>query len=97
MLVVLRDDGWHLSGLIDWPAMQYADVEHELAYLEAWETVTPSFFEHYGRERPLRPGYGLRRLFYWLHTYMLHVWLYGQQRYRDLAAEAAQAIVRQIR
>ena len=94
IIVVQRPDGWHLSGVVDWPALQYADVEYELAYLEAWHTVTPAFFETYARHSPLREGYEWRRLFYWLHTYMLHTWLFGQDRYRDLTAQTAARIAR---
>lgn len=95
-LIHERPDGWHLSGLIDWPALQYADVEYELSYLEAWQTIGPTFFGQYARVRPLRPGYQRRRLFYWLHTYMLHVWLFGKQRYCDLTARTAEQISQQL-
>jgi len=92
ILVVQKDDGWHLSGLVDWPAFQYADVEYELAYLEAWNTVTSVFFEHYTKHKPLHPGYERRRLFYWLHTYMLHVWLHEKDQYRQMVAQTARRI-----
>ena len=68
-------DGWHLSGLVDPVGLQYADVEKEHAYLEAFDTVGDAFFQVYASERPLRKGYQYRRLFYWLDTYMTHVWL----------------------
>lgn len=87
---------WHLSGLVDWAALQYADVEYELSYLEAWSTVTPSFFEKHATRIPPRAGHETRRLFYWLHTYMLHVWLFGEERYRRLAAETADRIARNL-
>ena len=74
IIVENRSGSWHLSGLVDPVGLQYADAELELAYLEAW-TVGKCFFDAYRRERPLRPGYEFRRLFYWLHTYMVHVWL----------------------
>ena len=70
-----RSDGWHLSGLIDPVGLQYADVEKELAYLQAFDTLGETFFSSYTARRPLLPGYEFRRLFYWLNTFMTHVWL----------------------
>jgi len=92
IVVVERQDGWHLSGIVDLPALQYADVEYELAYLQAWETVTPAFFDRYTAARPLRPGYDVRRMFYHLHTYMLHVWLFEEDQYRRRVADTAKRI-----
>jgi fructosamine-3-kinase len=70
-----RSDGWHLSGLLDPVGLRYAEVEKELAYMEAFDTVGQMFFDVYTSRCPLRPGYRFRRLFYWLDTYMLHLWL----------------------
>jgi fructosamine-3-kinase len=50
-------------------------MEKELAYLEAFDTVGEEFLRVYTAERSLRSGYEYRRLFYWLNTYMTHVWL----------------------
>jgi fructosamine-3-kinase len=75
IMVEQRSDGWHLSGLLDPVGLQYADVEMELSYLQAFDTVGQAFFNAYAASQPLRPGYEFRRLFYWLHTYMVHVWL----------------------
>lgn len=75
IMVHERSDGWHLSGLLDPVCLHYADVDSELAHLEAFDTVYETFFEVYTSQKPLRPGYEFRRLFYWLHTYMVHVWL----------------------
>jgi aminoglycoside phosphotransferase (APT) family kinase protein len=75
IMVHERDDGWHLSGLLDPVGLQYADVEKELAYLQAFDTVGEAFFRIYAVRRPLRPGYEFRRLSYWLDTYMTHIWL----------------------
>jgi fructosamine-3-kinase len=85
-----------ISGLVDWAALQYADVEYELAYLTAWSTVTPTFSAQYAEVNPPRAGHETRRLFYWLHTYMLHVWLFGAQRYGKLAADTAERIARRL-
>lgn len=95
-ILAARDDGgrvW-LSGLID-PAGIYADVEYELAYLECFNTITPHFFEAYETRWPRRPGYELRRRIYWLHTMLIHIWLFEDEEYvqraekiiKDLASE----------
>jgi len=84
-------DGWSLSGIVD-PGLQFADVEMELAYLESFDNPRPVFFKAYTRSRPLRDGYPIRRLFYWLHTYLIHVWLFGDMDYCDLAARTAAMI-----
>lgn len=86
-------DGWELSGLVDWVSASYADVEHELAYLESWGTVTPEFFWRYCQVQPLRPGYEFRRLFYWLATYMLHVRLFGDEHYTRLVDRTVRKLV----
>lgn len=55
------------------PRLQYADVEHELAYLQAFDTVGTDFFDAYTAQTPMRPGFEIRRLFYGLNTHMIHV------------------------
>lgn len=87
---------WRLSGLVD-PGAQYADVEMELAYLRVFQTVGTPFFDIYSASRPLRPGYELRWLVYWLRTYLIHVWLFGDQHYRDMTAWVAQELVSHTR
>ncbi len=82
---------WIFSGFID-PGVQYADVEHELAYLQAIDTVGTEFFDAYTAQTPMRPGFEIRRLFYWLNTHMLHVWLFGDREYRDKTASIASEI-----
>ena len=91
VMVVQKDDGWHLSALVD-PGIQFADVEMELAYLQVFNTAGQPFFEAYTAERPLRPGYDTRKLFYWLRTYLVHVWLFGDRHYRQMTARVAEEI-----
>lgn len=91
VMVHPADDGWHLSGLVD-PGAQYADVEMELAYLRVFNTAGQAFFDVYTQANSLRPGYELRWLVYWLRTYLVHVWLFGDQHYRDMTALVAQEI-----
>jgi len=92
VIVHEAEDGWHLSGLVD-PSAQYADAEMELAYLRGFNGRWDAFFETYTAQRPLRPGYERRWLVYWLRTYLIHVWPFGDQVYRDFAAQVARAIV----
>ena len=92
VMVVRAGDGWHLSGLID-PSAQYADAEMELAYLRSFNTPWRDFFEAYTALRPLRPGHELRWQVYWLYTYLVHVYFFTDQRYRDEVAQTAQKIL----
>jgi fructosamine-3-kinase len=75
IMVEERDGAWHLSGLLDPTALRFGEAEEDLAYLQTFGTVGSAFFDVYTKERPLRPGYEYRRLFYSLNTYLLHVWL----------------------
>lgn len=97
IIVAPKEDGWHLSGLVDPSGAKFADVECELAYLQVFDTVGDLFFDRYTDHHALRPGYEVRRLFYWLDTYMTHVWLFGDQHYRDRTAETAEAIIANTR
>jgi fructosamine-3-kinase len=92
--VIVRQarDGWHLSGLVD-PGSQYADVEMELAYLRSFNGGWDALFDVYTALRPLRPGYKQRWLIYWLRTYLVHVWLFGDRHYREITAQMASQIV----
>lgn len=92
-LMVCRENGdWFLTGLLD-PSLQFADVELELAYLEVFDTPREAFFEAYAEHQPLRPGYERRRLFYWLHTALVHVGLFGDDSFCDFTARTAETIV----
>jgi fructosamine-3-kinase len=92
IMVHERVDGWHLSGLLDPVGLQYAEVEKELAYLEAFDTVGKDFFRVYTAGRSLRHGYEYRRLFYWLNTYMTHVWLGFGPEFHNRIAKACDEI-----
>lgn len=93
IMVEQREDGWHLSGLVDPSGSKFADVECELAYLQVFDTVGKDFFDRYTEHHPLRSGFEVRRLFYWLDTYMIHVWLFDDAHYRDRTTETVDAIV----
>lgn len=94
IMVHEREDGWHLSGLLDPVGLRYAEVEMELSYLEVFDTVGQEFFDIYGRQRPLRPGYSYRRLFYWLDTFMTHIWLGFGPKYQMRLAAACRELIR---
>ena len=96
IMVEHRADGWHLAGLLDWPACHYADVEYELAYLEVFRTGREAFFDAYTQERSLRPGYEFRRCFYWLHTYLVHIWCFREDEYFWLAGGTASMIAQRL-
>jgi len=91
LMVGLEDGRWRLTGLLD-PDLQFADVELELAYLEVFDTQRDEFFAAYTTHRRLRPGYEQRRLFYWLHTALVHVCLFGDEFFRRFTARTAERI-----
>jgi fructosamine-3-kinase len=93
LMVERRNGRWRLTGLLD-PDLQFADVELELAYLEVFDTPRDAFFAAYTQHRTLRPGYEQRRLFYWLHTALLHVALFGDDFFREFTARTADKIGR---
>jgi len=74
-----------LTGFLD-PGGIFADPEYELAYLEVWQTVDRRFFEVYAKRHRVDDGYGLRRMFYWLNTLLLHVWCFRTEHYASAAA-----------
>ncbi len=87
------DGRLRLTGLLD-PDLQFADVEFELAYLEVFDVPRPAFFAAYATQHPLRPGYEQRRLFYWLHTALVHVALFGDEFFCEFTARTAGKIGR---
>lgn len=91
-IMVAHNNGcWRLTGLLD-PNLQFADVELELAYLEVFDTSREAFFAAYSHHHRLRPGYRRRRLFYWLHTALLHVALFGDEFFCSYTARTAESI-----
>jgi len=72
-----------ITGFVDAPYAEFADVEYELAYLQLFETASPAFFVAYERNAAshgdpvLREGYERRFPVYWLRTMMLHVRYFG--------------------
>lgn len=95
IMINKKNGRWQISGFID-PGTQYADVEHELAYLQCFDTVGKDFFEAYTAHTPMRPGFELRKLFYWLNTQMIHVWLFDTQEYKGNTTRLANEIARKL-
>ncbi len=93
MMVRVEDGHWRLTGLLD-PSLEFADVEFELAYLEVFDTSREAFFAAYAPHHTLRPGYERRRLFYWLHTALVHVALFGDEFFRRFTDRVAAEICR---
>ncbi len=97
IMVDRKEGGWHLTGLVDPSGSKFTDVEFELAYLQVFNTVGTDFMDIYSAAYPLRAGYEIRRLYYWLNTHMIHVWLFDDQLYNDSVAEVARDILRYTR
>ena len=93
LMVRLEDGRRRLTGLLD-PDLQFAEVDFELAYLEVFDTPRETFFVAYAHHQTLRPGYEQRRLFYWLHTALVHVGLFGDKFFCDFTARTAERIGR---
>lgn len=92
-LVVQFEKGrWWLAGLLD-PDLQFADAELELAYLEVFDVPRQHFLAAYTAERPLRAGYEQRRLFYWLHTALIHVALFGDEFFCEFTDRTVRSIL----
>ncbi len=91
-LMIRRTDGrWRLVSLLD-PNLQYADVDVELAYLDVFDNERPAFFNAYRELRDVREGYEQRRLFYWLHTALVHVALFDEPFFQEYAGRIAAEI-----
>lgn len=71
----------------------FCDPEYELAYLQLFKTADDSFFRHYHRHHPPRPGFDGRCRIYWLESMMRHLRLFGD-RYRASVEDLADQIRR---
>lgn len=91
LMVERRGERWLLSGVLD-PNLQYADVELELAYLEVFDNAQEALLSAYTKRHRIRPGYERRRRFYWLHTALVHVGLFGDPFFCDYTARIAAEI-----
>lgn len=83
---------WWIVSLLD-PNLQFAPAELELAYLDVFDNERPDFFAAYHQTCERSPGYERRRLFYWLHTALVHVALFDEAFFRQFTARVARQIV----
>jgi fructosamine-3-kinase len=63
------------------PGGLFAPAERDLADLELWRTVDQRFMDRYHEHHPRREGYERRRQVYWLGGLLVHVWLFGTDKY----------------
>ena len=95
IIVSPTDGSWSLQGFVD-PGGLYAHPEYELAYLDIWHTVGSTFHEMYQHYHTVEPGYELRRLFYWLHTLLIHVRAFNTDYYRTATLQLAEQMAHMI-
>jgi fructosamine-3-kinase len=90
-----RHGKWWVSGLLD-PNCRYSHAEMELAYLELFRTVTPTFFRVYEQVHRLSDEYRrVRRDLYMLYPLLNHIRLFGKQYVKPLGAVAERIAVRE--
>ena len=71
------DGNWHITAMLD-PNCKYAHAEAELAYLELFHTVTPTFFKVYQQSHRLPNEYHrVRKPIYQLYSLLNHLRLFG--------------------
>lgn len=87
---------WSLVGFVD-PGGLYAHPEFELAYLDIWSTVGKTFHEVYRQYHAVEDVYEVRRLFYWLHTLLIHVRAFKTDYYRSATISLVNQLSRFIR
>lgn len=68
---------WRVVSVLD-PNCKFAHCEAELAYMELFHTITPSFMKSYQQDRKLPPEYHrLRKPIYQLYSLLNHINLFG--------------------
>jgi fructosamine-3-kinase len=73
------DGRWRIRALLD-PNCKYAHAEAEIAYMELFHTVTPTFMKAYQKERKLPPEYqAFRKPVYQLYSLLNHLRVFGQE------------------
>ena len=91
--VLVRPDAngrWRVAALLD-PNCKYAHAEAEIAYLELFHTVTPTFLRVYQQTHKLPPEYHHRRKgIYHLYSLIDHLHLFGQDYLKSLLQCAEQ-------
>ncbi len=85
-----------LSGLVD-PRGEFCDAEFELAYLNCFGPEWERFIARYREHHPERPGFLGRCRVYWLHSMLVHVWIFGAEKFIRRAGELTAQIHSKIR
>ena len=76
---------WRVKALLD-PNCKFAHSEAEIAYMELFHTITPSFLKAYQSQHKLPEGYQrVRKHIYQLYPLINHVHLFGQDYVKPLA------------
>jgi len=75
---------WRVSALLD-PNCKFAHGEAEIAYMELFHTITPTFLRSYQQSHKLGDGYQrIRKPIYQLYELINHVNLFGQEYLRPM-------------
>src|SRR5436305_875354 len=70
---------WRIAALLD-PNCKYAHAEAEIAYMELFGTVTPTFMKAYQKERKLSPEYhAFRKPVYQMYSLLNHLRVFGPE------------------
>ena len=86
---------WRIAALLD-PNCKYAHAEAEIAYMELFHTVTPTFMKQYQQHHKLSPDYHrFRKPIYQLYPLINHLNLFGPEYIKPLmqAVERTESIV----
>jgi fructosamine-3-kinase len=89
------DGEWRVTGLLD-PNCKFAHAETEVAYLELFHTVTPTFMKAYQRRHRLPAEYHrFRKPIYQMYSLLNHLQLFGAEYQKAVlaAVERTTAIV----
>ncbi|MGH7179350.1 MAG: fructosamine kinase family protein [Tepidisphaeraceae bacterium] len=96
LLVGRNGDGnWHVNALLD-PNCKFAHAEAEIAYMDLFHTITPSFTKAYSKRHKLGDEYHrLRKPIYQMYPLINHVRLFGHDYIKPLttAVERAMRVV----
>jgi len=77
---------WRIKSLLD-PNCKYAHAEAEIAYMELFNTITPTFLKEYQKAFKLGPSYQqIRKSVYQLYPLLNHVHLFGNGYLKPLEA-----------
>lgn len=77
---------WRVAALLD-PNCKYAHAEAEIAYLELFHTITPSFLRAYQERHKLQPEYHrIRKPVYQLYSLINHLRLFGTEYVKSVLA-----------